>query len=74
MVWNLKKLEENKLLKRNYDLCMFSTQALTNDKVYLLVLYMGDGGGGGWSNNINSHEGIHYNINNNQVMLKCKNS
>ena len=45
MVWNLKKLEENKLLKRNYDLCMFSTQALTNDKVYLLVLYMGDGGG-----------------------------
>ena len=46
MVWNLKKLEENKLLKRNYDLCMFSTQALTNDKVYLLVLYMGDGGGG----------------------------
>ena len=25
---------------------MFSTQALTNDKVYLLVLYMGDGGGG----------------------------
>ena len=22
----------------------FSTQALTNDKVYLLVLYMGDGG------------------------------
>ena len=47
MVWNLKKLEENKLLKRNYDLCMFTTQALTNDKVYLLVLYMGDGGGGG---------------------------
>ena len=44
MVWNLKKLEENKLLKRNYDLCMFSTQAWTNDNVYLLVLYMGDGG------------------------------
>ena len=24
---------------------MFSTKALTNNKVYLLVLYLGDGGG-----------------------------
>ena len=55
MVWNLKKLEENKLLKRNYDLCIFSTQALTNDKVYLLVLYMGDGGGGGGDQTISIH-------------------
>ena len=49
---NLKKLEENELLKRNCDLCLFSTQALRNDKVYLLVLYMGDGGG----DQIISHE------------------
>ena len=42
---NFKELEENELLKRYYDLRLFSTQALTNDKVYLLVLYMGDGGG-----------------------------
>ena len=55
---NLKKLGENALLKRNYDLCLFSSLALINDKVYLLELYMGDRRG--WSNNINSYEGAIY--------------
>ena len=32
------------MTERNYDLCLFSSQALINDRaIKMLVLYMGDG-------------------------------